>query len=196
MTKSLALLALVACSMMMAVSPATLAAQSFSAGLGYWTTTGGNDGESAAHGYRVHGALGVTLAGRPWDLEGAFSQAVFRRSFIGSDISRVNENSLEIAPLVHLRSGTPAWWPYAGPVASVGIGCGTAGENDPNGRVACDTDSRSEGAVRLGLAAGVVFTKPAGTFDLAADIRLLANTIASTRGSGPVLLIAVGLRAR
>ncbi|MHB0963605.1 MAG: hypothetical protein ACYC5V_10395 [Gemmatimonadaceae bacterium] len=194
MTKSLARAALVAFSMMLAVSPASLAAQSLSAALGYWTTTGGNDGESAAHGYRVHGALGVTLAGRPIDLEGAFSQAVFRRAFIGSDITRVNENSLEIAPLFHLRPGTPAWWPYAGPVASVGIGCGTAGNNDPNGRVACDTDSRSEGSVRLGLAAGVVFTKPAGAFSLTADLRLLANTIASTRGSGPVLLIAFGLR--
>jgi len=195
-TKSLARVALAACSMLITVSPASLAAQSLSAALGYWTTTGGNDGEAAAYGYRVHGAVGVTLASRPVDLEGAFSQAVFRRTFTGSSITRVNENSLEIAPLVHLRPGTPLWWPYAGPVASVGIGCGTAGENDPNGRVACDTDSRSEGSVRLGLAAGVVFIKPAGTFSLAADIRLLANTIASTRGSGPVLLIAVGLRAR
>ena len=194
MTKSLARMALVACSLIVALFPAPLAAQSLSAGLGYWTTTGGNNGEAAAYGYRVHGALGVTLAGRPMDLEGAFSQAVFRRTFTGSSITRVNENSLEIAPLFHLRPGTPLWWPYAGPVASVGIGCGTAGDNDPNGRVACDTDSRSEGSVRLGLAAGVVFTKPAGNFSLAADLRLQANTIASTRGSGPVLLIAFGLR--
>jgi hypothetical protein len=193
--KSLACLAFVACSTLHAVSPATLAAQSFSAGLGYWTTTGGSDGEAAAHGYRMHGAFGVTLAGRATDLEGAFSQAAFNRSF-SAGLSRVNENSIEIAPLVHLRPGTPSWWPYAGPVASVGIGCGTSGENDPNGKVACDTDSRSEGSVRLGIAAGVVFTRPAGTFDFAADIRLQANTIASTRGTGPVLLIAVGLRAR
>ncbi len=195
MTKSLARVALVACSLTLAVSPASLTAQSLSAALGYWTTTDGNDGEAAAHGYRAHGALGVTLVRRAMDLEFAFSQAVFNRPFpTGS--ARVNENSLEIAPLVHLRPGTPAWWPYAGPIASLGIGCGTAGDYDPNGRVACDTDSRSEGSVRLGLAAGVVFTKPAGAFALAADIRLQANTIASTRGSGPVLLIAFGLRSR
>lgn len=193
MTKSLARVALVVCSMIVVAFPAFLTAQSLSGGLGYWTTTGGKDGEAAAHGYRVHGALNFTIAGRPMDLEGAFSQAVFRRSF-SSGITRVNENSLEIAPLFHLRPGTATWWPYAGPVASVGIGCGTAGENDPNGRVACDSDSRSEGSVRLGLAAGIVFTKPAGTLDLAADFRLQANTIASTRGSGPVLLITFGLR--
>ncbi len=193
MNKSLARAALVACSLIVALSPASLAAQSLSAGLGYWTTTGGNNGEAAAHGYRVHGAVGVTLAGRPMDLEGAFSQAVFRRSF-SSGISRVNENSIEIAPLFHLRTGTPTWWPYVGPVTSVGIGCGTAGDNDPNGKVACDTDSRSEGSVRLGVAAGVVFTRPAGNLSLTADLRLQANTIASTRGSGPVLLIAFGLR--
>jgi len=193
--KSLACLALVACWMLLAVSPAALAAQTYSAGLGYWTTTGGSDGEAAAHGYRVHGALGVTLAGRATDLEGAFSQAAFNRSF-SAGLSRVNENSIEIVPLVHLRPGIPAWWPYAGPIASVGIGCGTSGENDSNGKVACDTNSQTEGSVRLGVAAGVVFTKPAGTFNLAADLRLQANTISSSRGSGPVLLIAVGLRAR
>ncbi len=182
-------------SLVMAFSPMPLAAQTFSGGLGYWTTTGGKNGEAAAHGYRVQSAMQISIAHRVTDLEGGFSQAAFKRSF-PTGVSRVNENSLEIAPLVHLRPGTPTWWPYAGPVASVGIGCGTAGNNDPNGRVACDTDHRSEGSARLGVAAGVVFTKPATTFNLSADVRLQANTVASTRGSGPVLLVAIGIRGR
>lgn len=188
MIKPLSLVALV-------LLPFSLAAQSFSAGLGYWTTTSGTGGEGAAHGIRVHGALGISGKGLATDIEAAFSQAAFNRTFTNGT-SRVNENSLELLPLIHLRSGTPPWWPYAGPVVSVGIGCGTAGTNDPNGRVACGSGSRSEGSVRLGLAAGIAFTKPAGTFNLSADVRMQANTIAAARGSGPALLLAFELRAR
>lgn len=175
--------------------PFALPAQALSGGVGWWTTTGGRQGEAAAHGVRLHGALGVTVAKLDIDLEAAFSQAIFTRSFAAGD-SRVNENSLEFVPLVHLRRGTVPWWPYAGPVVSVGIGCGTAGDNDPNGRVACDTGSRSEGSLRLGVAGGVAFARPAGAFSLTADLRAQTNTIAAVRGSGPVLLVALGVRSR
>jgi len=176
--------------------PLALGAQSLSAGIGYWTTTGGRQGEAAAHGLRAQGALAVTLAGVQTDLEAAFSQAIFSRIF-AAGASRVNENSLEFVPLAHLRRGNDKWWPYAGPVLSVSIGCGTAGTNDPNGLVACnDTGARSQGSVRLGLAAGVAVKRPVGSHAITAEFRAQANTIASARGSGPVLLIAVGIRDR
>ena len=174
--------------------PFALPAQALSGGVGWWTTTSGREQQAAAHGVRLHGALGVTVAKLDADLEAAFSQAIFSRPF-GGVISRVNENSLEFVPLVHLRRGDAAWWPYAGPVLSVGIGCGTAGTNDPNGRVACNTGSRSEAGIRLGLAGGVAFARPVGAFALTAEIRAQANTSASARGSGPQLLVALGVRS-
>lgn len=190
MIKPLVLLAF--CSLPLAVE-----AQAFGGGLGWWTTTGGKNGESAAHGLRVHVALTRTIADRPVDFEGAFSQAQFSRTFSTGN-SAVTENSIEIAPLVRLGSAKASWWPYLGPVASIGIGCGTDGSNDPNGRVACNPNSsaRSEGSMRLGAAAGLRFAKAAGTVLWTADLRAQANTIAAARGSGPVVLIAVGLRGR
>jgi hypothetical protein len=189
MIRPLSILALVAL-------PLALPAQLPAAGVGWWTTTGGRSGEAAAHGVRLHGALGVTIRQLDTDLEAAFSQAIFSRSFPAGR-SRVNENSLEFVPLVHLRRGVVPWWPYAGPVVSVGIGCGTSGENDPSGVVACSTTgSNSRGSLRLGLAAGVGFARQAGAFALTTELRAQANTIASARGSGPVLLIALGARAR
>ena len=175
--------------------PFALPAQALSGGVGWWTTTGGRQGEAAAHGVRVHGALGMTVAKLETDLEAAFSQAIFSRSFAAGS-SRVNENSLEFVPLVHLRRGTASWWPYAGPLVSVGTGCGTAGTNDPNGSVACDGDPRSEESLKLGLAAGIAIKRPVGAYAFTAEFRAQANTVASARGSGPVLLIAVGLRRR
>ncbi len=175
--------------------PFALPAQALSGGVGWWTTTSGRQGEAAAHGVRVHGALEVTVAKLDTDLEAAFSQAIFTRSFAAGD-SRVNENSLEFVPLVHLRRGDAAWWPYAGPVVSIGIGCGTASDNDPNGSVACDGDSRSEGSLKLGAVAGVGFRRPVGAYALTAELRAQANTVASTRGSGPQLLVALGIRSR
>lgn len=175
--------------------PVKLGAQSPSAAFGYWTTTGSGEGQGAAHGLRLHAALETKVAHRILDLEGAFSQAIFNRVFPnGTD--RANENSLELLPLVHLRGETSTWWPYAGPVLSVGVGCGTHGTSDINGRISCSEDGRSEGSVRLGVAAGFALTKPEGTFSWSADLRAQANTIASARGSGPVLLLALGLRVR
>ncbi|MHB1313359.1 MAG: hypothetical protein ACYC3L_15185 [Gemmatimonadaceae bacterium] len=182
-------LAILAC----VVLPLAVEAQLPAAGFGLWTTTSGKQGEAPAHGVRLHGALGLSFARFDADIEAALSQANFRRTF-AAGLSRVNENSIEVAPLVHLRRGSVAWWPYAGPIFSVGIGCGTEGDNDPNGRVPCGTGS--QGSVRLGLAAGVTVARPLGTLAFTTDLRAQANTIASTRGSGPVLLIAIGLRAR
>ena len=150
--------------------PFALPAQALSGGVGWWTTTGGRQGEAAAHGVRVHGALGMTVAKLETDLEAAFSQAIFSRSFAAGS-SRVNENSLEFVPLVHLRRGTASWWPYAGPLVSVGTGCGTAGTNDPNGSVACNTGSRSEAGIRLGVAGGLAFARSVGAFALTAEAR-------------------------
>ncbi len=90
------------------------------------------------------------------------------------------------------------WWPYVGPVASIGIGCGTDGAYDSNGRVTCNPGStaRTEGSTRLGAVAGLRFAQPAGAVLWTADVRVHANTIASARGSGPVILVVVGLHGR
>jgi hypothetical protein len=189
------LASLAAGSIALGAGPVSLGAQSPSAAFGYWTTTGGKDGQGAAHGLRLHAALETKFADRTVDVEGAFSQAIFSREFpTGTD--RANENSLELLSLVRLRGETSAWWPYAGPMMSVGVGCGTHGTSDTNGRISCSEEGRSEGSVRLGVAAGLTFTKPEGTFSWSADVRAQANTIASARGSGPVLLLAFGLRVR
>ena len=175
--------------------PVAISAQTLGAGAGWWTTTGGKGDEAAAHGLRVHGTISVRIAQHSVDLEGAFSQSIFTRAFVTGK-SRANENSLEIAPLVPFQRANTAWWPYIGPMVSIGIGCGTSGANDPNGKIACGSGARSEGSVRLGIAAGIAYSKPAGSLNLTVDFRGQANTVAAARGSGPVLLFALGIRGR
>jgi len=171
-------------------------AQGFAGAFGGWITTGARPENDPAKGFRLSAAYD-----RPWQqtarmrVEGAFVQAGFTRDFPLRPNQHVTENSIEIA--LHLMSrplGASRFRAFVGPVVSVGVGCGTDGNNDSNGRVGCDESGvGNDGDTRFGGALGLHSELGAsGRFTL--DLRAQANTIASVRGRGAALTVALGLR--
>lgn len=185
----------VVCVASLCVVPATHA-QAWSGAFGGWVTTGARAENDPAKGFRVSASYD-----RPWQLaarvrvEGAFVQAGFTRDFPLRPNQLVTENSLEFG--VHLMSrplGASRFRAFAGPVVSVGIGCGTDGFNDSNGRVGCNESGvGNDGDTRIGGAMGL-HGEFGATRHLTLDLRAQANTIASSRGRGPAITVAVGLR--
>lgn len=176
------------------ISAPALHAQAFGGTFGGWITTGARPENDPATGFRLSAyydhAWQQTARVR---IEGAFVQAGFTRDFATRLNQHVTENSIELG--VHLMSrllGASRFRAFAGPVVSVGIGCGTDGLNDSNGRVACDGDG-GDGATRVGAAVGL-HSELGATGRMTVDFRAQANTIASTRGRGPAIAVAVGLR--
>lgn len=174
----------------------TAGAQAIGAALGGWSTTGARPADDPARGLRLSG-----IYDRPWHatarwrVEGAFVQAGFTRDFPTRPNRHVTENSLEFG--AHLMSrpiGTTQIRAFAGPVVAVGIGCGTDGENDSNGRISCsDFGLGNSGELRLGAALGA-HSELGESRRLTLDFRAQVNTIGAARGRGPALSVAIGLR--
>ncbi|MHB8839337.1 MAG: hypothetical protein ACYC7F_10330 [Gemmatimonadaceae bacterium] len=178
------------------LTPTCSLAQGFGAALGGWSTTGARPEDDPAKGLRLSGYFD-----RAWQqharlrFEGAFTQAGFTRDFPARLNRHVSENSIELA--VHAMSrplGTMKLRAFAGPVISVGIGCGTDGENDSNGRVGCDESGiGNDGNTRVGGALG--FHGELGAAGrLTFDLRAQANTIAAARGRGAAVSLSLGFR--
>lgn len=176
------------------VAPVALHAQTFGAAFGGWMTTGAGPENDPARGFRLSSSYDrpFRTAAR-WRIEGAFVQAGFTRDFPTRPNRHVTENSLEIAThLMSAPAGASRLRAFVGPVLSVGIGCGTDGENDSNGRVACDGDS-GDGNVRVGAAAGLR-AEWGNTKQFTFELQCHGNTIAAARGKGPVIVLNIGLR--
>ncbi|MDP1889260.1 MAG: hypothetical protein Q8K55_00095 [Gemmatimonadaceae bacterium] len=178
----------------MALAPVALQAQTFGAAFGGWMTTDAGPENNPARGIRLSGSYDrpFRTAAR-WRLEAAFVQAGFTRDFPTRPNRHVTENSLELATL--LMSASAGWAPvraFIGPVLSVGIGCGTDGENDSDGRVACDGDGGDE-TVSVGAAIGL-HAALGSVRQFTLELQGQGNTIAAARGKGPVILLSAGLR--
>jgi len=176
------------------LSPAVIHAQGVGGAFGGWATTGARPENEVAKGFRLSVALDRPWLGEArWQVEGAFMQAGFTRDFPLRPNQHVTENSIELA--LHAMSrplGGSAFRAFAGPVVSVGIGCGTNGLNDSNGRVACDGDG-GDGTTRVGAALGVHGEwGRANQFTL--DLQGQGNTVASARGRGAVIAVTFGIR--
>lgn len=171
-------------------------AQGYGGALGGWITTSARPEDDPAKGFRLSGYVD-----RAWQrggrlrFEGAFTQAGFTRDFPSRANRHVTENSIEIA--VHAMSrplGASKVRAFVGPVFSIGIGCGTDGSNDSNGRVPCNESGLgNDGDTRLGAALGL-HSELGATRRLTADLRAQMNTIATSRGRGLVICLSVGLR--
>lgn len=176
------------------LAPVALHAQTFGAAFGGWVTTAAGPENDPARGFRLSGSYDrpFRTAAR-WRFEAAFVQAGFTRDFPTRPNRHVTENSLELTThLMSAPAGTSRLRAFIGPVLSVGIGCGTDGENDSNGRVACDGDG-GDGNVRVGAAAGL-HTEWGSTRQFTLELQCQGNTIAAARGKGPVIVLSAGLR--
>lgn len=156
--------------------------------------TGAKAGNDPASGFRLSGSYDRPFQmNARWRIEAAFVQAWFTRDFPDKPNRHVTENSIELG--VHLVSrplGNSAFRAFIGPVISVGIGCGTDGFNDSNGRVACDGDV-GDGTTRVGAALGLHGERgSANRFTL--DLQGQGNTVAAARGRGAVIAVTFGLR--
>lgn len=174
--------------------PTAIHAQAFGASFGGWMTTGAKEGNDPARGFRLNGSYDHPFqANARWRVEGAFVQAGFTRDFPVMPNRHVTENSLELA--AHWMSsavGAARVRAFIGPLLSVGIGCGTDGSNDENGRIACDGDA-GDGQVRVGAALGL-HAEWGSTRQFTVDLQGQGSTIAATRGNGPVIVLGAGLR--
>ena len=176
------------------LAPLALQAQVFGVAFGGWVTTAAGPENDPARGFRLSGSYDrpFRTAAR-WRFEAAFVQAGFTRDFPTRPNRHVTENSLEVTThLMSAPAGMSRLRAFIGPVLSVGIGCGTDGENDSNGRVACDGDG-GDGNVRVGAAAGL-HTEWGNTRQFTLDLQCQGNTIAAARGKGPVVVLSAGLR--
>jgi len=176
------------------LTPTVIHAQGLGGAFGGWATTGARPENEVAKGFRLSVALDRPWLGEArWRVEGAFMQAGFTRDFPLRPNQHVTENSIELA--VHVMSrplGGSSFRAFVGPVVSVGIGCGTDGFNDSNGRVACDGDG-GDGTTRVGAVLGVHGEwGRANQFTL--DLQGQANTVAAARGKGAVIAATLGLR--
>jgi hypothetical protein len=177
-----------------ALAPVALHAQTFGAAFGGWATTGAGPENDPARGFRLSGSYDrpFRTAAR-WRIEGAFVQAGFTRDFPTRPNRHVTENSLEVSThLMSASAGNSRLRAFIGPVLSVGIGCGTDGENDSNGRVACDGDG-GDGNMRVGAAAGL-HAEWGNARQFTLELQGQGNTIAAARGKGPVIVLSAGLR--
>jgi hypothetical protein len=164
--------------------------------LGGWVTTGARVDQNAASGYRLAGSVdGPAFTAARWRVQGAFVQAGYTRDFATGPSKHATENSLELA--AHLLSspiGSGTVRGFVGPAISVGIGCGTDGSNDPNGRIACGTDTGGKsGTIRVGAAAGVR-AEWGSTRQFTLELQGQGNSIAAVRGKGPAIVVSAGLR--
>jgi hypothetical protein len=177
----------------MALVPAALHAQAFGASFGGWMTASAKEGNDPARGFRLSASYDRPFhASARWRLEGAFAQAGFTRDFPSAPNRHVTENSLELAGHVMSRPlGGRKIRAFLGPVTSVGIGCGTDGQNDTNGRIACDGDA-GDGTVRFGVAVGL-HAEWGSTRQFTLELQGQGNTIATARGKGPAIVLSAGL---
>lgn len=176
------------------LAPAAVHAQAFGASFGSWMTTGAKEGNDPARGFRLSGSYDQPFqTNARWRLEGAFLQAGFTRDFPLKPNRHVTENSLELA--AHWMSsavGAARVRAFLGPVLTVGIGCGTDGSNDDNGRIACDGDS-GDGTTRVGAALGL-HAEWGTAQQFTVNLQGQGNTVAATRGRGPVIAVTCGIR--
>ncbi len=178
----------------MALVPASLHAQALGASFGGWMTTSAKEGNDPVSGFRLGGSYDRPFqTSARWRIEAAFVQAGFTRDFPLKPNRHVTENSLELA--AHWMSaalGTARVRVFIGPVLTVGIGCGTDGSNDPNGRIACDGDA-GDGTTRVGAAVGL-HAEWGSTRQFTLDLQGQGNTIAAARGQGPAVFVGIGIR--
>lgn len=180
--------------LILACAPAVSQGQVFGAAFGGWMTTGAKEGNEPAVGFRLSGSYDRPFrTNARWRIEAAFVQAGFSRDFPDRPNRHVTENSIEVG--IHLSSrpfGGSAFRAFLGPVVSVGIGCGTDGFNDSNGRVACDGDG-GDGTTRLGAALGLQ-AEWGNARQFMVNLQGQGNTVAATRGQGPVIAATFGFR--
>lgn len=169
-------------------------AQAFSASFGGWMTTGAKEGNDPASGFRLSGSYDRPFqANARWRLEGAFVQTGFTRDFPSKPNRHVTENSLELA--AHWMSaavGVARVRAVLGPVFTVGIGCGTDGSNDENGRIACDSDG-GDGNASVGAVLGL-HAEWGSDRQFTLELQGQGSTIATARGTGPAIVLSAGLR--
>lgn len=177
-----------------ALIPASLHAQAFGAAFGGWMTTGTREGNNPASGFRLSSSYDRPFqAKRRWRIEGVFVQAGFTRDFPDKLNRHVTENSIEFgAQFVSGPVTRGALRAFAGPVVSVGIGCGTDGSNDPNGRIACDGDG-GDGAARVGATLGL-HAEWGSARQFTMNLQGQGNTIATARGRGAAIAVGIGIR--
>lgn len=192
MIQRFALLAVAAC----ALAPSVARAQSVGVSLGGWVTTGARASQNPASGFRLAASLDrPALRTARWRVEGAFVQSGYTRDFPTGPSKHATENSLELA--AHLLSspiGGRVVRAFVGPAVSVGIGCGTDGSNDPNGRIACGSDSGGKsGTVRVGAALGL-HAEWGNARQFTLELQGQGNTIAAARGQGPAIVVSAGMR--
>ncbi len=190
MFKSLARFALA----IMGIIPTAIHAQAFGASFGGWMTTGAKEGNDPATGFRLSGSYDRPFqANARWRIEGAFVQAGFTRDFPSKPNRHVTENSLELA--AHWMSpavGVARVRAFLGPVLTVGIGCGTDGSNDANGRIACNGDG-GDGTARVGVALGL-HAEWGSARQFTLSLQGQGNTVAAARGKGPAMFMGFGIR--